>query len=140
MLYTHWNSEANTKPTLSGRSLAHTKLSARQKAAIAAQIALREIDFDPTLSQAALMVGASVPYASQAFHLDPERRDYIAWGLDIPIATKTPLKSPKVVNLVQSVQPVAMSDDSVVELIRKIGLERIISLACEVEAAVEAVA
>jgi hypothetical protein len=105
MVYSHWKSESTTKPRLSGRSLAHTKLSARQKAAIAAQIALGEIEIEPTLSQSAAMVGVSVAYASMAYHLDPDRLESIAWGLDIePIATKTPLKSLKVINLVQSIQ------------------------------------
>jgi hypothetical protein len=67
---------------ISGASLAHSKLDARQRACRAAQADHNEIHHTPTLRQRTAEFGVSVPYLQIARRLSPELREAIASGQD----------------------------------------------------------
>jgi hypothetical protein len=66
---------------ISGRSIAHCSRSASQRAAIAAELALEHVRLErPTIRQAAVLLGVSVPYVHLALHLSDEARERVVTG------------------------------------------------------------
>jgi hypothetical protein len=103
-LYVLSRPDVNNGPqVLSGISLAHTKLSARQLAAIIAQVALGETGIKLSVSQLIKSLGCNQSYVWLAMQLSPGKRAAIASGTDetsfIVLAN----------HLKQSRQPTAMS-------------------------------
>jgi hypothetical protein len=67
---------------ISGRALAHRKLDARQKAAIAAEILNGEAAIRLTARQLATLLGVNLSYVAIAAQLTPGKREAIAKGKD----------------------------------------------------------
>jgi hypothetical protein len=65
-----------------GRSVAHRKLDKRQRACLAANLADGLATLQPTIVQAAMLLGVSPAYVAQAQCLTPERRAAILSGSD----------------------------------------------------------
>src|SRR3979409_79130 len=104
---------------LSGCALAHRKLDARQRAAIAAQLYEGEITLDLSLRQLCALVGVSAPYVRVARQLSPEKRAAIASGSDPASFVPLLASSPKLPALQAPV-----SDAALAEVIRGAGLDR----------------
>lgn len=138
MVYLLSDPKATGKPILKGRSFAHSKISVRQRAALGAQLVLGEITIEPTMTQAAALVGASIPYISAAYHLPSNHRASLAEGYMLPLVVEskvTPLKTvPKVVELVVVLPAPVFSDAYLADIIRTVGVNRLLDL-CEVEVA-----
>ena len=67
---------------LSGRGLAHRRLNARQRAALAADVVDGIVTIQLTLKQMAQIFGVSAPYIALAQQLTPEKRAAILSGKD----------------------------------------------------------
>jgi hypothetical protein len=78
-----------------GKFLVHAKMNKREAVARGAQIALGEIILHPSITQAAHIVGASVPYVAAATLLSPEVREAIANGSDTTTPIMPAAKPPK---------------------------------------------
>jgi hypothetical protein len=126
-LVRNFDSSQRLPPVLSGLALAHRKLDARQRAAIAAQAYEAEIGIDLSLRQLCMLLGVSAPYVRVARSLSPEKRAAIAGGSD-PASFVPLLASPKLPAL-----PAPVSDAKLAEVIRDAGLDRILAVAIEVE-------
>ena len=72
----------STPRIISGRALAHRKLDARQKAAIAAEILNGEAAISLTARQLATLLGVNLNYVAIAAQLSPHKREAIARGTD----------------------------------------------------------
>jgi hypothetical protein len=70
------------KVLISGRALAHRKLDARQKAAIAGAILAGDAALKLTASQLAKLLGVNAAYVALAAELSPGKRQAIASGAD----------------------------------------------------------
>lgn len=76
------NGDDGPKKIVSGRSLAHRKLNARQKAAIVAQVLLGEKELRFSRQQLVTEIGACQGYVDVALQLSPDKRQAIASGED----------------------------------------------------------
>jgi hypothetical protein len=66
---------------ISGRSIAHCSRSASQRAVLAAELVLERVRLErPTIRQAALLAGISIPYVHLALRLSDEARERVAVG------------------------------------------------------------
>jgi hypothetical protein len=113
---------------ISGRSLVHRKLSAAQKAAIAARLLAGEVLVQLSTRQLAQLLGVSVPYIRVASQLTPAKREAIANGTDSTTFTSL-LSSSRSLALPRPV----VSDQQLVNIIRDVGLDRTLAAACAVE-------
>jgi hypothetical protein len=116
------------RPVISGRALAHRRLNARQRAAMAAQLLEQEVVIDFSASQVAQLMGVSLPYVQAARQLSPEKREAIADGRD----------STSFANLLSpAIKPMALpkpvTDLELTDLVRSVGIERVLAIACQVE-------
>jgi hypothetical protein len=116
------------RPVISGRALAHRRLNARRRAAIAAQLLEQEVVIDFSARQVAQLMGVSLPYIQAARQLSSATREAIANGRDstsfanlLPPAIK-PMALPKPV-----------TDLELADIVRDVGLERVLAIACQVE-------
>jgi hypothetical protein len=107
--------------TIDGRSLAHRRRSKRQRACIAANIYDGWVRFNPTQRQAADMCGVSLSYVRYALALPPDVR--------VPANVRPPRRVP--VKAVNS----AITDRELVNAIRQIGIDRVLTAAVVAEAA-----
>jgi hypothetical protein len=69
---------ATAIPVLTGKSLAHMRLTPAQAAAFAAQIHLGEVQLVPTLKAACTQTGANCAYAQRMTQKTPVERQWIA--------------------------------------------------------------
>jgi hypothetical protein len=98
-------SETSLTPhVISGRSLVHRKLNARQRAAIAADILAGKVVIELSTCQLAQLIGVSVPYIRAA--RQPSQRQAL---------------------------PKPISDIQLTSIIRNAGLDRTLAAACAVE-------
>jgi hypothetical protein len=67
---------------LSGRGLAHRRLSKRQRAVLGADVVDGVVTIQPTIKQVAQLLGVSVAYIALAQEFTPERRAAIMSGKD----------------------------------------------------------
>jgi hypothetical protein len=75
------NGKNGAAQAVSGRSLAHRRRTAGERAAIAAQLVCGELHLiEPTISQAATLAGASVSYTRIALEAPAEQRAKLAAG------------------------------------------------------------
>jgi hypothetical protein len=113
---------------ISGRALAHRRLNARRRAAIAAQILEYEVTIDPSVCQVAQLLKVSVPYIVGARLLSPEEREAVADGRDLTSFAN--LLSP-------AIKPIALpkpvTDLELADIVRNVGIERVLAIACQVE-------
>jgi len=143
---------------INGRSFAHQKLSVRQRAALGAQLVKGEAGLDLSASQAARVAGCSIPYVAAACRWSPEKRAAVVRGLLLPKPKIMP--KPKVVPkplaspAMESGKPWfremdgkpaivvrdLLSDAALADMIRDAGVDRILSIACEIEQAAAAAA
>lgn len=120
----------NGNRVVKGHSLVHCKLDARQRAAIAAQILEGDVAIRLSTRQLAQLVGVSVPYVAAAKQLSPAKRQAIASGRD-SMSFAALLKPPtKPLAL-----PKPVSDTQLVDIIKGVGIDRVLTIACEVEQA-----
>jgi hypothetical protein len=125
-MYLLREAKSTAKPrALNGRSLAHMKLTSRQRAALGAQIAKGEIELKPSASQAARQVGVSTTYVGAACRWSPEKRAAVVRGFPMPKPKAAPKVAPPKV--------VVMDDAYVADIIRSVGVDRVLNLACQVE-------
>jgi hypothetical protein len=68
---------------ISGRSLAHRKMSAGQKAALAAEILSGEVAIKLSVRQLSQLIGVSAPYIKSAGRLTKAKRASLASGTDM---------------------------------------------------------
>lgn len=130
MLYFDRSAKTSTNPrTVHGRSLAHRRLDARQRAAIAAQILSGEVEIKLSACQVAMLCGVSAPYVAAAAQLSPAKREAIAQGKDATSFT-TLLASTKTLALPK---PVIVTDEKLSNIIKTAGIDRVLSVACSVE-------
>jgi hypothetical protein len=118
-----------TAPAISGRSLVHRQLDKRQLACLAADVIEGLTTIDPTQSQVATLFGVSLAYIRVALRLDPGKRAAIVRGWD-PTSFANLVKPRRKVLAITDA-----SNASLVDLIRKIGVERVLEAACAAEAA-----
>ena len=93
MLYRPEVSPVNSPSSIRGRSLRRKPRTARQRAAVAAQLVTGEIVLaGPTVGQAAALTGASVAYTRLALRLDKTGRADLAAdrSVTLPAAAKRP--------------------------------------------------
>ena len=81
-MYVISSSGASAPRTISGRSLSHRKLNARQRAVIAAEILNGEAVLQPSEQQLSKLLGVSIPYIEVACRLTPAKRQAIKRGID----------------------------------------------------------
>jgi hypothetical protein len=113
---------------ITGRSLAHRRLGAGRRAAVAAQLLEGEVVIALSARQAALLLGANAAYVHAARKLSAAKRQAIADGTD-PISFVTLLKAPSMP--LELSKPV--SDAALISVIRDAGLDRTLAAACAVE-------
>ena len=134
MLDTYHLPEPTTMPVpISGRFLAHNRHSRIVRAFIAADLhsgALRLAK--PTFVQAALLAGVNRAYAHWAIKRQAERAEIEA-GL-IPLVPASPVSKANGNMLPMSITG-QMPDCDVIELVRSIGVNRVLEAAVAVEAA-----
>jgi hypothetical protein len=127
MLYIPQAHEATPQPVVikvgprevTGRNLAHVNRTPIQRAMLAADIAKGDtVVVKPTLRQALMLTGASGSYAVAAKKLDTAEKRSIASGL-------RPLISRRV--------PTLPSNKMLMNMIRMVGVDRILDVAAEVE-------
>lgn len=118
-----------TAPVISGRSLAHRRCSKRQLACLAADVIEGLTTINPTQSQVATLFGVSLAYIRIARRFDPGKRAAIVRGWD-PTSFANQVKPDRKVLVITDA-----SNASLVDLIRKIGVERVLEAACAAEAA-----
>jgi len=94
MLYCPSELPVNTRsPAIRGRALARNRRTARQRAAIAAQLVAGELNLaGPTIGQTSALAGANVVYTRLALRLDRTGRVDLAAGRSVvlPAASKRP--------------------------------------------------
>jgi hypothetical protein len=113
-----------------GASLAHRKSSKPQRAVAAANIYDGLTVYQPTQRELAGIYGVSVSLINRARQLSPERRKAIVQGrIGLPPlpATRLALPAPKHVE--------KMGEADLVNLVRRIGVNRVLEAAVAVEAA-----
>lgn len=129
--------QANNSPpprVISGRSLVHRKLSAPQKAAIAARLLAGEAIIQLSTTQLRQFLGVSVSYIRAASQLTPAKREAIANGTDKTSFTILMPSSKK-----QAALPRPITDDTditdvqLANIIRSVGVDRALAVACKVE-------
>jgi hypothetical protein len=129
MLYLVEKEKASAwRRVISGRALAHRRLSARQRAAIAAQLLEQEVVIDLSVRQLALLIGVSVPYILTARQLSSEKREAIVNGKDLTSFTTLLPPASKPLAL-----PKPVTDLELAEIVRAAGIERVLAVACQVE-------
>jgi hypothetical protein len=75
------NGNGHHSPTVTGRNLAHSHRTASQRAALAAQLVLEEVEqIKPTMIQAAAVTRVNIPYVQFALRLTPATRERVAKG------------------------------------------------------------
>jgi hypothetical protein len=136
MICVHEQTKSTPTRTISGRSLVHQHLNARQKAAIAADILDGADDVKPTAVQISRMVGVSVSYIAIARKWTAAKRAAIRNGAKFP----KPAPLLKIVPTAPVVISIPVSDAEVDAMIREAGVDRILARACEIEKALIPVA
>jgi hypothetical protein len=123
-----------TTKVITGVSVAHRQLDARQLAVLAADVADRLATFIPSQQQLARIFGVSVPYIRAAQKLSPSRRAAILRGEDSTSFAEL-MNPPRQLSLAGPVIPdMKMIPDTVLEnIIRVTGVERVLEIACAVE-------
>jgi hypothetical protein len=116
------------RQVISGRALAHRRLNARQRAAIAAQLLEQEVVIDLSVRQMAQLIGVSVPYILAARQLSSEKREAIVNGKDLTSFTTLLPPASKPLAL-----PKPATDLELADIVRAAGIERILAVACQVE-------
>jgi hypothetical protein len=111
---------------VSGRSLPLRKLSAPQRAAMAAMVLNHETDIDHSVVQVSQLFGVSLPYIKAALKFTPEMRQRIAAGNASPSFTGLT----KWTSL-----PKPVTDVQLAVIIRDVGIDRTLAVACAVESA-----
>ena len=125
------NGKSNQKPrAINGRSLAHQKLSTRQRAAIGAQLVKDEAKLAFSVSDAARVAGCSIPYVAAACRWSPEKREAVVRGITLPKAAPP---KPKVITITPFSPPPEISDEYLADLIHKVGVDRVLNITCAVE-------
>ena len=125
------NSKASASPrVISGRSLVHQRLNARQKAAIAASVLAGEAVIKLSARQVAAVLGTHATYIRAASQLSPEMRRSIVDGRDQISFTGLLKPSSKPLAL-----PKPVSDEQLAGIVRGAGIDRVLAVACEVESA-----
>jgi hypothetical protein len=120
---------ASRPQVISGRSLSHRRLNARQRAVIAAQVLEQKVAIDLSVRQSAQLLGVSVPYIMAALRLSSAEREAVLNGEDLmSFAT---LLQPKSMSLAFLKPPV--TDVELADIVRDVGLERVLAVACQVE-------
>jgi hypothetical protein len=119
----------NSPRVISGKSLVHRHLNARQRAAIAADILTGRIILQPSARQLASLLGVCPAYVRLAQQLSSEERQAIASGTDatrfaVLFKSRHALPAPKP----------AVSDAQLAAAIRAAGIERTLEVAASVEA------
>lgn len=71
---------AATYELISGRAIAHSKMPAGQRAGIAAMLFVGEVSLQPTVGQAAALLGTSSRYVRRALKATPAERNAVALG------------------------------------------------------------
>ena len=79
-MYIDEDQTASPCPVLCGRSLARRRLSAHQRAALAAQVFKGEVAIEPSVSQLAKLFGVPVRYINAARKLPQHQREMLATG------------------------------------------------------------
>lgn len=127
-MYLVENSKASAwRRVIRGRALVHRRLNARRRAAIAAQLFEGEVVIDLSMRQLAQLIGVSAAYIHAARQLSPAKREAIANGTDsTPFTTLLPSSKPLAL-------PKPVSDTQLVDIIKGVGIDRVLSVACTVE-------
>jgi hypothetical protein len=131
MKYQVENGGARPPKVERGASVVHRKDTKQQKAAKAADVYDGLAVFQPTQGELAYLYGVSVALINRARQLPPERRKLVAAG-------RTRLSSPA---RVQTLPKPATSngksidDAAVFDLVRNIGIEKVLTIAAAVEQA-----
>ena len=96
MLYRPSTPPTTTISTIAGKSLAHRKFTPAQAGAIGAQILLGEAVIEPTVEQAATLVGVCAAIVRRAARLTPEQRaSYASGAVTGPLPPPPPAAVPR---------------------------------------------
>jgi hypothetical protein len=117
-----------TPKVITGRSLVHRQLDARQRAVVAADILDGLVRFCPSQTQLASLCGVSVVYIDLARKLTPGKREAILRGSD-PQSFAELLHSSRL--LVPNCA--SITNKHLEMMIRAAGIERVLDIACVVE-------
>jgi hypothetical protein len=120
---------SGSQQVISGRALAHRRLNARQRAVIAAQLLEQEVAIDLSVRQSAQLLGVSVPYIMVALRLSSAEREAIAIGEDLTSFTNLLPRASKPLAL----QMLPVTDLELADIVRSVGIERVLAVACQVE-------
>jgi hypothetical protein len=120
---------------LFGRSIAHRRLTARQRACLAADWADGNLTLLPSLQQAARLLRVSGAYAQRARKLSPPARAAIAGGRDSGSGSFTTLTlaAPKKRLALPFNGNRSISDGELESLAREVGADRLLAAAIAVE-------
>jgi hypothetical protein len=124
------------KQTITGRSLVHRRLSKVQRAVLAADVIDGLAQYVQTDQQVAAAFGVSGTYVLAARKLSPRERSAILQGYDV-VRFAELLRPPRQLSLARPTLPdLKVIPDSVLEnLVRSVGTDRLLSIACAVESA-----
>jgi hypothetical protein len=117
------------RQVISGRALAHRRLNARKRAAIAAQILEQDVVIDWSASQLSQLMGVSLPYIQAARQLSPAKREAIVNGEDLTSFTTLLPRASKSLALPK----LPVTDLELADIVRSVGIERVLAVACQVE-------
>jgi hypothetical protein len=127
---------ATPRRVLSGRSVAHRHLDARQRACLAADWIDGRVVLQPTIRQASELLGVSPTYIVTASRLSDKKRAAISSGQDCTsfvALLKLPAKQPVLLKSVNGNDKV--SDADLIELAKTNGPDRLLAAAVAAEAA-----
>jgi hypothetical protein len=128
-----------TPQVITGRSLAHKQLDARQRACLAANVLDGLAKLDPSQAQLAVMFGVSIPYITVARRLSPSQRIAIVRGWDQVSFTEL-LHPPRQMSLwgpaipsLRVLTTAEVTDSQLAAVIRAAGIERTLNVAAAVD-------
>jgi hypothetical protein len=133
MSYANGNGAARPVIVVRGRSLAHrTKLSKQQRAVIAADIFDGAKQYQQTRRELTLLLGVSGAMIDRARRLTAEQRQRVASGL-VSLAHFD--KSPRPLALPKPGNGTAIDDKTLFDVIAAAGIDRVLSIAANVDQA-----
>jgi hypothetical protein len=122
-----------TTRTITGASLSHRQLDARQKAVLAADVLNGTVAFSPSQKQLADLLGVSVTYIVAARKLSPSKRTAILKGWD-PTSFADLVHSQRQMRLkLLAPNCASITNLQLEHVIRAVGVERALEAAVQVE-------
>jgi hypothetical protein len=123
-----------TKTVITGVSLVHRRLTKAQRAVLAANVIDGLARYVPTNQRVYADFGMSQPYVDIARRLTPQRREAILRGWDQTSFAEL-MNPPRQLSLAGPLTPnmKVVTDADLEQMIRAVGLERALAVACTVE-------